>query len=112
MRGQPSWWYLSGPMAGRPDHGYPEFTVAAEKLRELGYSIVSPHEAHPPPNGPIDHTEYLRRLRADLREMLECRGIIMLPGWQQSLGARLELTTAVALELDVAFFDGQRVARA
>ena len=39
-------WYLSGPMAGRQHHGYPDFENAVERLREHGYNVVSPHELH------------------------------------------------------------------
>lgn len=88
--------YLAGPMSGLPEHNYPAFTAACKTLRQQGYNIVSPHEETPCQDhaNPLPWTHYLRR---DLRTLLDCDAIAMLPGYSGSKGAQLELTVALAL---------------
>ena len=40
-------------------------------------------------------------LRADIGDLLDCDAILMLPGWEDSAGATLEHSIAVALGLEV-----------
>lgn len=42
-------------------------------------------------------------MRYDLKAMLDCDAIYMLPGWEQSHGARLELQVASAVGMRVVF---------
>jgi nucleoside 2-deoxyribosyltransferase len=83
--------YLSGPMTGLPEYNYPAFREAAEFLRAGGLQVMSPHEAL---GGHGDRTreEYMRE---DLKQLLECDAIIMLPDWHLAAGAKLELEIAV-----------------
>lgn len=103
-------YYLSGPMSGLPDCNYPTFAKAAAELRAQGYDVLSAHEIEhfgetTPGAGLLPWTRYLRD---DMRELLQCDAIILLEGWPQSKGARLELTTALALEMPVFFWDAHR----
>lgn len=95
-------WYLSGPMTGLPDFNFPAFERAALELRRRGVSVLSAHE--------IDHGETLEErgsqnfetyLKTDLRKMLECDGVILLPGWKTSRGARLEHSVAKTLWMEI-----------
>lgn len=91
-------YYLSGPMTGQPGNGVPAFTAAAAALRARGLRLVVPHEV----TGELaaadgDPAAWPDLVRADLRAMLDCDGIILLEGWQGSRGARLELTVAAGL---------------
>ena len=90
--------YLSGPMTGLPDNGYPAFQVAAERLRAQGVQIISPHEIIPPGAGPWTWAQHMR---VDLAALLTADVIVMLPGWETSRGARLEKAVAEALGLVV-----------
>lgn len=89
--------YISGPMTGIPEFNYPAFEDAAQRLRALGYDVVSPHEINPPDG--IDHTWewYLRR---DIAGLVECDGIVVLPGWENSRGARVETDLASVLGIE------------
>jgi hypothetical protein len=107
-------YYLSGPMAGYADHNFPFFARTAAFLRQSGIKIVSPHEVH--------HQDYTREVRADgsyptqeqswhryletdLVVMLtQTDGIIMLKGWPESRGARLELDVALQLGRPVFYY--------
>lgn len=93
-------YYLSGPMAGYPEHNFPAFEYAQRVLDSRGYQVISPHLVE---NDPDD---WAGSLRKDLKIMMSaCQGLILLRGWPQSRGARLELQTAVALDWPVLYFD-------
>lgn len=99
-------YYLAGPMAGYPEHNFPAFSEAANVLRLCGFDIVSAHEINhgetPETRGSKSHAEYMK---ADLKVLLECDGIILLEGWPRSKGAMIEFNTAVACGMDVLLYD-------
>ena len=82
--------YISGPMTGLPGQNHNAFHQAAQQLRALGYEVVNPADTPVPSEG--IHLEAW--LKADLRQMLDCDTIALLPGWQASKGAHLELHVA------------------
>jgi hypothetical protein len=86
--------YLSGPMTGIPEFNFPAFHKAAASLRASGYEVVNPAELDAADTTPMAWEDYLRR---DLRVLLDCQGIALLPGWENSRGAKLESTVALAL---------------
>lgn len=97
-------YYDSGPMMGYPENNFPAFAYAAEELREASLLIVSPHEigANLTPEVELPWQDYLRE---DIKVMMEnCGGIILLDGWPQSKGARLELEVAMSLAWPVYLF--------
>jgi hypothetical protein len=98
--------YLAGPMTGIPQFNFPAFHEAAAKLRAAGYVIQSPAEMDDPkttaaamaspdgkpgsgsPNGDT-WGDFLAR---DVKIIADgVHGIILMPGWEKSRGARLEL---------------------
>lgn len=87
--------YLSGPMSGQPDHGYPVFHAHAAQLRTAGHEVVSPAE--------IDHqgASWEGCLRNDLRAMCDCDTIALIPGWEGSKGVHLELHIAHRLGMEI-----------
>jgi hypothetical protein len=98
--------YLSGPMTGYPEQNYPAFARAAAALRARGLTIVSAHETfHNGAQGGDGKLAWAAYLRNDLKELLGCDGIILLPGWPQSAGAKLEFDVAVRLGCQVFFLD-------
>jgi len=87
--------YLAGPMTGYPEFNYPAFTEAAGALRAGGETVVSPHELHDNDfSRPFDW--YLRR---DLKALCDCDAVALLPGWEDSRGAKLEVAVAEGLGL-------------
>ena len=89
--------YIAGPMTGYADHNYPAFHAAAERLREAGWDVINPAENF---GGRMDlpRESYLR---ADVALMVNCEAIAMLPGWQESSGAKLEYLLARAFGMAV-----------
>lgn len=88
--------YVSGPMTGLPELNFPAFRAAARKLREMGFSVVNPADSTA--NEGKSWTECLRN---DLRNMLTCDALVLLPGWSKSRGANFEVSVAKRLEMPV-----------
>lgn len=92
--------YISGPMTGLPGNNFNAFNTAAKVVRMLGHIPVNPVEINPDPD-----TSWAMCLRADLKALCDCDGIVLLPGWEKSKGAQLELHVAHRLEMSVYFID-------
>lgn len=86
--------YLSGPMSGIADNNFPAFHDWAARLRDQGYDVVSPAEIE-------EAGSWEMCLRADLRELCTCDAIALMPGWENSKGANLELHVAHRLGMQV-----------
>lgn len=93
--------YLSGPMTGYPDHNYAAFEEARTTLRSLGLTVVCPAEA-----GVVEGWSWEQYLKRDLKMMLDCEALVVLPEWEKSRGARLEATVAWQLNMPVAEYEG------
>lgn len=105
--------YLAGPMSGRPQFNFPMFDAAASMLRMQDWEVINPaeldgdkqrHQCIASPDGKVDHNvpnedgmtwgDYLSRdvkLVAD-----EAHAVVVLPGWETSKGARLEVFVAIS----------------
>lgn len=89
--------YVAGPMTGLPDDNYPAFRDAAAQLAAEGFAVEDPStNVNPTPD------DYHGWLRAGLRQLVECDAVALLPGWEASGGARLEVNVAATLGLRVA----------
>lgn len=86
--------YVSGPMTGYAECNYPAFNGAAEMLRVWGYEVVNPAE-----QGNNGH--YTDILREDIRVLLDCDGVALLPNWWESNGSRAEVHVAGLLKMPV-----------
>lgn len=86
--------YLSGPMTGIADNNFPAFHEHAAKLRAQGFDVVSPAEIQ-------EAGTWELCLRADIRELCTCDAIALMPGWEGSKGANLELHLAHRLGMKV-----------
>lgn len=104
-------YYLAGPMSGIKHHNIPAFDSAAETLRAKGYDIISPAELD---GGAFREIAYRESpdvgggdtvlgntwgdlLARDVKTISDdCGGIILLPGWEKSKGARLEAFVALS----------------
>lgn len=82
-------------MAGLPEHNFPAFHAYAAALRAAGHDVVNPAE--------LDNSgkTWESCLRTDLREMCTCEAIALMPGWEGSKGANLELHVAHRLGMEV-----------
>ena len=100
--------YLSGPMTIDPDHFKEHFAKAEEELVKLGYNVTNTarveYEIEPNKEedmwGPKVWTEYLKR---DLELVPKHEYIALLNGWENSMGAYVELAAAERWGLKVMF---------
>lgn len=93
--------YVSGPMSGIEEENFPAFHAAARALRMLGYEVVNPAEFDTDVAGLDESARWIKFLKADIKALMDCEGIVMLPGWEQSQGAKLERYNAKALGMTV-----------
>jgi hypothetical protein len=102
--------YIAGPMSGVEDFNFPLFFETEKKLKELGYEVINP--AHNDgktleeavasagtPERPTNSWAYY--MRRDLPSVLSVDALCVLPGWQGSKGASLEVQVAQALGLPI-----------
>lgn len=108
MSSVPMTLYISGPMSGIPEHNFPLFNDVTRKLRNAGHIVYNPAEHF---SGRTDLPRE-RYMAEDFRKLLEVasadtavKGVVMLPGWENSRGAIAEV--ACAQELALQFFEWQ-----
>jgi hypothetical protein len=100
--------YIAGPMTGMEDWNFPAFFDAEEQLKSLGYAVENParHDGNTVEEAlatvgtlenPVEKWEFY--VKRDLKYLLECVGVVLLPGWQESEGARLEVHIAKKLKI-------------
>lgn len=103
--------YLSGAMSGVPEHNFPAFNQAATEMRAAGIYVFNPAE-HFEGRTDLPRASYMQ---VDFQKLLdtaqvpgyEVRGVVLLPGWEVSHGARAEVTMAMEIGLKFFHWDGR-----
>lgn len=104
--------YLAGPMTGIPDHNYPLFDHVTEQLRQQGHEVFNPADLTRMFYGSLDNflsmdsEHQLKAIRILLAKELtwiavNAEAIYLLPGWENSYGARAEYALGAALKLEL-----------
>lgn len=93
--------YLSGPMSGLPNFGYPIFNAAAARLRSMGHAVFNPAETF----GGDSTLRKEQYLIVDYAAVQVCDTVVMLPGWESSEGATTERVIALSLGKTVYGYD-------
>ena len=88
--------YISGPMTGLPEFNFPAFHAAAAQLRGLGYQVINPAEF-----GEGEGKTWADYMRKDIKALMDCTHVAVLPRWENSKGARLEVYLAGQLGMPV-----------
>lgn len=112
--------YLAGPMTGIEDWNFPAFFKLEEDILKFAPETLVINPAHN--DGPT-YEEALESanskryswdwyMRRDLKHVLEADALCVLPGWQNSKGASLEVHVANSLGLPIYVFqDGKLIPR-
>ncbi len=91
--------YISGPMTGKPGYNYDEFHRCADRLREAGHEPLNPATSF---NGATSHPAGRSAfMREDFKLILEADAVAVMPGWQDSPGADVEVRMCRELGLPV-----------
>lgn len=109
--------YVAGPMRGYPEFNFPSFDSLALFMRRNGWTVFNPAEHDRDiykditewagyADGDISacpRFSLAMAMRWDLARITESHAIVLLPGWEQSSGARTELVVAEACNLEVLY---------
>jgi len=109
--------YLAGPMRSKPEFNYPAFMAGADALRSKGWYVYNPaemdieegditdelldlsiEEQKTHAGTPANARRYAwRDVKVLLKNLLAERGdaIVLLPDWQESIGATAERAVAI-----------------
>jgi hypothetical protein len=113
--------YIAGPMSGYKDWNFPAFFEAERQLLALGYEVINPAhndgatvqealESAGSPDRPNNMWAWY--MRRDLPHVMEVDALCVLPGWQNSKGAKLEVHVATAIGIPLMVLkDGKLVPR-
>ncbi len=98
--------YVSGPMSHFPGNNRDAFDDACKRLRSVGYEVCSPHEVNLAVDPKWTEQELWEQfMRADIELLVSCKSVVVLPHWQSSRGAQLEVHIAHALKMAVVPFE-------
>lgn len=87
--------YLSGPMSGYEEFNFPEFHKAAKGLRDKGYKVISPAEIKQ------TSTTWEDCMRQDIKQLMDAHAVAVLPNWEKSRGASIEVNLAKSLGMQI-----------
>lgn len=91
--------YLSGPISYLPiEAARRAFKRAEETLQVQGWEVVNPFD-----NGLPVEASWEQHLAEDLLQLLTCKAVFMMRGWENSLGARLEHALAQRVKMRIIF---------
>jgi len=96
--------YLSGAISNL---SMPEvidkFNLAEHLLINHGFNVVNPVKLDHSANLSKDWAKYMQ---VDLKALMDCDTIALLPCWKESKGAQLEFQVAKALNYPIIFLEG------
>ena len=91
--------YISGKISGTDlTETHKRFAAVAKATKRLGYEPVNPFE-----NGLTEHDTWEAHMLKDIAELLQCKAIYMLQGWQESKGARIEHYIATKIRMPIMY---------
>lgn len=102
--------YIAGPMTGLPGLNFPAFHAAAAEQRAAGHEVINPAEINGGADELVAHAEmsfserdahWRACMRNDITQLMTCNRIVLLNGWWNSRGARLERHIAEHLGMEI-----------
>lgn len=101
--------YISGPITKNPKGNARAFQEATDKIRELGFEVVSPSELDEEADLLTEELakvnsgskEWAQLLVRDILHVTAVDALVVIDGWQASRGAKLEVLLANSLKKKV-----------
>lgn len=97
--------FISGPMTGFENYNFDKFNEVAARLIRAGYNVINPVNICKKfkQEEVIKSKEAFDAMVAEqqVAERERCDAILLLDGWELSLGVRLELQTAIELKFRI-----------
>lgn len=91
--------YISGKISGTNlTETRKRFAAVAKAMKRIGVEPVNPFE-----NGLSEHDIWKAHIAKDIADLLKCKAIYMLQGWQDSKGARIEHYIATEIGLPIMY---------
>jgi len=104
--------YISGPITGQEDGNKKAFKEAEMKFRDMNFDAINPHELH----GTDWEAEWNEKLeqrkitvlehwagymKTDIQALVKCDFVALLPNWESSKGANIEIAIAKSLGMPI-----------
>lgn len=89
--------YLSGSIKNDPNY-VAKFELWEQWLINAGHEVINPVTVDHAPDA-----SYGDFMRNDIKAMLDCESIAMIPGWETSQGAKLEFLVATMCDMEVLY---------
>lgn len=86
--------YISGKITGDADYKK-KFANAEEMARAVGFEVFNPARV------PDKVKPWEWYMKQDIKELMDCDAILLLKGWKESRGARLEAYIASQLKIKI-----------
>ena len=96
--------FISGPMTGYPDFNFPLFNAVSKILIQKGFDVVNPVNIclkYKKEKVLSDKDVFTAMIDEQQKEERKCTVLLLLPGWEDSVGVRLELQTAIELKMKI-----------
>lgn len=90
--------YISGPMTGLPNLNFDSFMALEAKLLGEGHDVLNPARFG-------DGGTWVECLKRDIRLLMEAEALVLMHGWENSRGAKLEYDVAMALGYRIGYYD-------
>ena len=91
--------YISGPITGTTDY-MERFKRMQEALEGMGHTVINPAKVNAELPQGTTHEEYMTMCRP----MIDmCEVVLMMEGWQQSKGCRMEFDYAMQKRITITF---------
>lgn len=91
--------YLAGPMRGKPDNNFPAFMEAAKRLRAAGLEVFNPAEQDIEKGYSAEKACPIEECAVDdVKNVLQCDLVAVLPGWEASRMGAVEVLVALACD--------------
>lgn len=102
MANRPRRCYLAGPMRGFPELNFPKFRAASPLLESAGWKVFSPADIFELNEDNNDQRRFVRRFtHIIINELSDGDAIVLLPGWEGSVGAQAERSVGLWCGLNV-----------